>query len=160
MIKVIINRQSLIRTEEDGIMRKFLVCIAVVIAVAALFVACKKKEEVPTAETAETAEVAMEVDVEPGKALFADVNLGTTGKSCESCHPNGGTEGMEMEGMATKPLTGVKDKYPGVFMMMDPEKEVTLAEVINFCIVNPLGGEALAEDSQEMKDLLAYVESL
>lgn len=144
-------------------MRTFLICIAVVVAVAALFVACKKKEEVPTAETAvtaETAEVAMEGDVERGKALFADANLGTTGKSCESCHPAGGTEGMEMEDMATKPLTGVKDKYPGVFAMIDPEKEVTLAEVINFCIENPLAGEPLAEDSQEMKDLLAYIESL
>ncbi|HUV86565.1 MAG TPA: hypothetical protein VMX79_05575 [bacterium] len=144
-------------------MRKFLVCLGVVAAVAALFVACKKKEEAPTAETAmtaETAEVAMAGDVERGKALFADVNLGTTGKSCESCHPNGGTEGMEMEGMTTKPLTGVKDRYPGVFTMMDPEKEVALAEVVNFCITNPLGGEALAEDGQEMKDFLAYLESL
>jgi cytochrome c len=144
-------------------MRTFVVCLGVVAAVGALFVACKKKEEAPTAETAmtaETAEVAMEGNVESGKALFMNVDLGTTGKSCESCHPNGGTEGMEMEGMATKPLTGVKDKYPGVFMMLDPEKEVTLVEVINFCIVNPLGGEALAEDSQEMKDMLAYLESL
>ncbi len=144
-------------------MRKFLVCLGVVAAVAALFVACKKKEEAPTAETAvtaETAEVAVEGNVENGLALFKSVDLGTTGKSCETCHPNGGTEGMEMEGMATKPLTGVKDRYPGVFMMLDPEKEVTLAEAINFCITNPLGGEALAEDSQEMKDFLAYLESL
>lgn len=144
-------------------MRKFLVCLGVVAAVAALFVACKKQEEAPTAETAmtaETAEVAVEGNVENGLALFKNVDLGTTGKSCETCHPNGGTEGMEMEGMATKPLTGVKDRYPGVFMMLDPEKEVTLAEVINFCITNPLGGEALAEDSQELKDLLAHLESL
>ena len=144
-------------------MRKFLVCLGVVAAVAALFVACKKQEEAPTAETtmtAETAEVAVEGNVENGLALFKNVDLGTTGKSCETCHPVGGTEGMEMEGMATKPLTGVKDRYPGVFMMLDPEKEVTLAEVINFCITNPLGGEALAEDSQELKDLLAHLESL
>lgn len=144
-------------------MRKFLVCLGVVAAVAALFVACKKKEEAPTAETAvtaETAEVAVEGNVENGLALFKNVDLGTTGKSCETCHPNGGTEGMEMEGMATKPLTGVKDRYPGVFTMLDPDKEVTLVEAINFCITNPLGGEALAEDSQEMKDLLAYHESL
>lgn len=141
-------------------MRTFVICLGVVAAVAALFVACKKKEEAPTADTAMTAEVAMEGNVENGLALFKNVDLGTTGKSCETCHPNGGTEGMEMEGMATKPLTGVKDKYPGVLMMLDPEKEVTLAEVINFCITNPLGGEALAEDSQEMKDFLAYLESL
>jgi cytochrome c len=144
-------------------MRTFVICLGVVAAVAALFVACKKKEEAPTAETAvtaETAEVALAADVERGKALFIDVNLGTTGKSCESCHPNGGTEGMEMEAMTTKPLTGVKDRYPGVFAMLDPEKEVTLAEVVNFCVTEALEGEALAPDGREMKDLLAYLESL
>ncbi len=144
-------------------MRKFLICLGIVAAVAALFVACKKKEEGPTAETAvtaETAEVAAEGNVENGLALFTSVDLGTTGKSCESCHPNGGTEGVEMEGMTTKPLAGVKDRYPGVFAMMDPEKEVSLAEVVNFCITEALEGDALAEDSQEMKDLLAYLESL
>jgi cytochrome c len=144
-------------------MRKILICLGIVAAVAALFVACKKKEEAPTAETAvtaETAEVAMEGDVQNGILLFGSANLGTTGKSCESCHPNGGTEGMEMEGMTTKPLTGVKDRYPGEFAMAGPNKIVSLAEVVNFCITNPLGGQALAEDSQEMKDLLAYLESL
>lgn len=144
-------------------MRKFLVCLGVVAAVAALFVACKKKEEAPTAETAmtaETAEVAMEGNVENGLALFKNVGLGTTGKSCETCHPNGGTEGMEMEGMATKPLTGVKDRYPGPFAMMPDKEEMTLAEVVNACLTGPVGGEMLADDSQEMKDFLAYLESL
>lgn len=144
-------------------MRTFLICLGAFAAVAALFVACKKKEEAPTAETPatpETAEVAITGDAERGKALFMDTALGTTGKSCETCHPGGGTEGMEMEGMTTKPLAGVKDRYPGIFAMMDPEKEVTLAEVVNFCIANPLKGEPLPEDSQEMKDLLAYLESL
>jgi cytochrome c len=144
-------------------MRTLVICLGVVAAVGALFVACKKKEEAPTAETAmtvETAEMAMAGDVERGKALFADVNLGTTGKSCESCHPNGGTEGMEMEGMATKPLTGVKDRYPGPFAMMPDKEEMTLAEVVNACVTGPVGGEMLADDSREMKDFLAYLESL
>lgn len=144
-------------------MRKFLIGIAVLIAVAALFVACKKKEEMPTAETAvtaETAEMAMAGNIENGKALFMDVNLGTTGKSCESCHPNGGTEGIEMEGLATKPLTGVKDRYPGAFPGAPDKGEMTLAQVVNLCVTGPLGAEALAEDSQEMLDLLAYLESL
>jgi len=144
-------------------MRKFLVCIAVVVAVAALFVACKKKEEVPTAETAvtaETVEAAMAGNIERGKALFMDVNLGTTGKSCESCHPKGGTEGMEMEGMATKPLTGVKDRYPGKFPAAPDKGDMTLAQVVNACVTGPLGAEALPEDGQEMLDFLAYLESL
>lgn len=144
-------------------MRKFLICIAIVIAVAALFVACKKKEEVATAETAitaESAEMAMAGDIERGKTLFMDVNLGTTGKSCESCHPNGGTEGMEMEGMATKPLTGVKDRYPGAFPGAPDKGEMTLPQVVNLCVTGPLGAEPLPENGQAMLDLLAYLESL
>lgn len=146
-------------------MIKLLISIGAVLVVAALFVGCEKAEEAETTDTttedpAETVEVDVEGNVEDGLALFVDTALGTSGKNCESCHPNGGTEGMEMEGMATKSLAGVNDRYPGVFMMMDPEKEVTLAEVVNFCIENPLEGEPLAEDSQEMKDLLAHLESI
>jgi cytochrome c len=144
-------------------MKKLLVYLSVVFAVAALFAACKKAEEGETAETAttaETGEAMAEGNVENGLALFVKTDLGTTGKSCESCHPNGGKEGMEMEGMTTKPLTGVADKYPGVFAMIDPEKEVTLAQVVNFCLENPVGAEPWPEDSQEMKDMLAYLESL
>jgi cytochrome c len=147
-------------------MYKFLSCVAVAVAVGALFVACKKKEEMPTAETgmtagtATTAEVALGGDVERGKALFQDTSLGTTGKSCESCHPNGGLEGMSAEGMKTKPLVGVKDRYPGPFPGAPDKGDTTLAGVINLCLTGPLGGEALAEDGQKMKDLLAYLESL
>jgi cytochrome c len=144
-------------------MRKLLVGIAIVVAVGALFVACKKKEEMPTAETAvtaETGEVAMQGDVERGKTLFMDVNLGTTGKSCESCHPNGGTEGMDAEGIMTKPLSGVKDRYPGTFPGAPDKGEMTLAEVVNLCVTGPLGAEPLPENSQAMLDLLAYLESL
>jgi cytochrome c len=141
-------------------MRTFLIGIAAAVAVAALFVACKKNEEVPTAETgvtavtAETAEVAMAGNAARGLELFKDTKLGTTGMSCESCHPDGGAEGMEMEGMATtKPLTGVKSRYPD-------KGGVTLAQMVNACLTGPLGGTALAEDSPEMQDLLAYLESL
>ena len=145
-------------------MRKLLVYLSVVFVVAALFVACKKAEEAGTAETAmtaetaETAEVMAEGNAENGLALFVKADLGTTGKSCESCHPNGGKEALE--GVTTKPLTGVKNRYPGVFAAIDPEKEVTLAEVVNFCLENPVGAEPWPEDSQEMKDMLAHLESL
>ncbi|UCH77977.1 MAG: hypothetical protein JSU81_09680 [Candidatus Coatesbacteria bacterium] len=147
-------------------MRKLLIGFAVLVVVAALFGACKKRtDEAPTSETVGTPETPATVeppggDPANGLALFTSADLGTSGKSCESCHPNGGTEGMEMEGMATEPLTGVKDRYPGIFEMMDPENEVTLAQVVNFCLTEAVEGEAWAEDSQEMKDMLAYLNSL
>jgi cytochrome c len=140
--------------------KKFLAIFAALLLVTAVFVACKKKEEEPPGATGETGTAVAMGDAAHGMELFKDVALGKSGKSCETCHPNGGTEGMTAEGMTTKPLTGVKDRYPGKFMMIMDKDEVTLAEVVNFCIVNPLEGAPLAEDSQDMKDLLAYLNTL
>jgi cytochrome c peroxidase len=74
-----------------------------------------------------------------GKLLFNDVGLGTTGKSCDSCHAGG------------KGLEGVGAKYSG---------EGKLTAVINNCIKNPLKGSPLDEHGEKMKNLAAYVSSL
>lgn len=77
-------------------------------------------------------------DVAKGKVLFNDPKFagGTSGKSCNSCHPDG--EGLENAGM----------------------KENSLEETVNMCIENALNGEALDTQSQEMKDIVAYIKSL
>lgn len=74
-------------------------------------------------------------DREHGKALFNDPGLGgsTNDKSCGSCHPGG--SGLE---------TASGD----------------IADTINRCIKSALEGEGLDKDSQEMKDLSAYIKSL
>lgn len=144
-------------------MGKFLVCVAVVIAAAALFVACQKKEEAPTVETAAKLgppEIPIEGDALRGLELFKNTSLGTTGKSCESCHPNGGQEGMKTEGMTTKPLTGVKDRYPGPFPMMPDKGDMKLEQVVNACLTGPVGGEPFIEDGRDMADMIAYLNGL
>lgn len=77
-------------------------------------------------------------DIAKGKVLFNDPKFagGTAGKSCNSCHPDG--EGLENAGM----------------------KEKSLEETVNMCIENALNGEALDTQSQEMKDIVAYIKSL
>jgi len=77
-------------------------------------------------------------DVAKGKVLFNDPKFagGTSGKSCNSCHPDG--EGLENAEM----------------------KENSLEETVNMCIENALTGEALDTQSQEMKDIVAYIKSL
>ncbi len=74
-------------------------------------------------------------NVERGKQLFADPKLGgsTNDKSCNTCHPGG--KGLEKAG-------------------------VNLESTIQACIQKALEGKPLATDSQEMKDLVAYIESL
>jgi mono/diheme cytochrome c family protein len=82
-----------------------------------------------------------------GKALFNDPKLGggTSGKSCNSCHPDG------------KGLIGVAEKQewknPG-------GTSPSLAEMVNSCIVMALRGKALYVDSEQMKDLISYLKSL
>ncbi len=84
-------------------------------------------------------------NVEKGKALFNDTSLGTNGKSCGSCHPGGG--GLEKAG-------GKKE-----FNIMG-KKQGSLEEAVNFCIKLALKGKPLKEDSQKMKDIVAYIRSL
>lgn len=76
-----------------------------------------------------------EPTVEKGKALFNDPQLGTSGKSCGSCHPDG--KGMEKAGA-----------------------KANLAAMINTCISKPLKGAALDEKSVEMQSLVLYIQSL
>ncbi len=73
--------------------------------------------------------------VEKGKALFNDPRLGTTGKSCNDCHPNG--KGAEK-------AAAKKD----------------IEQIVNGCITHSIKGKALAVDSVEMRSLVMYIKSL
>ena len=72
-----------------------------------------------------------------GKELFTSKQLGTNGKSCNTCHPDG--KGLEKAAAYD---------------------EGELATIINQCIKNPLKGKELASASTEMKSLILYVMSL
>ena len=76
-----------------------------------------------------------EASAEKGMALFNDSNLGTSGKSCSSCHLDG--QGIEMAG----------------------DKE-NLTDIINTCITRPLKGQALDTKSVEMQSMVLYIKSL
>lgn len=69
-----------------------------------------------------------------GKELFNSKSLGSNGKSCAKCHPNG------------KSLEGI-----GSY------NEQQLGEVVNSCIERSLAGKPLAADSTDLKALIAYL---
>ena len=73
--------------------------------------------------------------IDKGKALFNDPKLGTNGKTCNTCHPNG--KGLEKAG-----------------------EKSDLEGIINGCITIPLKGKALDPKSVEMQSLVLYVKSL
>ena len=84
--------------------------------------------------------------VERGKALWSDASLGTNGQSCASCHAD------------PAKLAGVAQMYPKYSKM--PNRVLTLDQVVNMCIVNPMKGKALAWDDPRMTDIVAYMASL
>jgi cytochrome c len=91
-----------------------------------------------------------------GKELFMDASLGTNGKSCNTCHASGGTEAGKMGDKEVPPFMHIGKKYPGYFSLAD--RNMTIDQVIDFCIVNAMEGKALPWDDQRMTDLATYVE--
>ncbi len=75
--------------------------------------------------------------IETGRTLFESPQLGTSGRSCASCHPQG-------EGLADS-------------IYLD---ETELIKTINLCIRKPLQGEPLDPASTEMDSLVMYLRSL
>ncbi len=82
-----------------------------------------------------------EAAVKKGRQVFTDPGLGTNGVVCAQCHPNAAN---------THPET-----YPKFQKQLG--KVATMAEMINFCIMNPLEGKPLALDDPRMIAIQAYI---
>jgi cytochrome c553 len=92
--------------------------------------------------------LASAASVDKGKALFESSSLGggTKGKSCSTCHEGGKNLGSDLFERRQ-------------FTIMKMEKK-SLADVINVCIENALGGVAIDPQGQEMQDLTAHMKTL
>ncbi len=73
--------------------------------------------------------------------LWKDASLGKAGVSCSTCHPDG--NGLE------------KEAFPRYIEMAGDI--LTLDQMINFCMTNPMKGKPLSWQSVEMTALAAYV---
>jgi len=76
-----------------------------------------------------------------GEKLFHSSKLGNNKVSCDQCHPNAAN---------THPET-----YPKFQQQIG--KVISLFEMVNWCIRNPLEGDPLAADDPKMVALLAYI---
>ena len=79
--------------------------------------------------------------VQKGRELWTSPELGTNGVACAQCHPNGAN---------THPET-----YPKFQQQLG--RVITLREMINWCIRQPLEGKALALDDPKMIALESYI---
>lgn len=123
-------------------MKKLTIVIMCMIATGLLFTAAFAAHDVGSGTAAVVAG-----DVAKGKALFNDTKFAgaTSGKSCNTCHPNG--KGLEMA--ADKKEFNIMGK-----------KQKSLEEAVNFCIENAIKGKAIDTASNQMKDIVAYIKSL
>ncbi len=86
-------------------------------------------------------------DVEKGKTLFNDTEFAgaTSGKSCNSCHP----DGNGLERAADKKEFNIMGK-----------KQNSLEEAVNLCIEMAIKGKSIDTASNQMMDIVAYIRSL
>jgi cytochrome c len=84
-----------------------------------------------------TVSAATNPTLEQGRNIFNNTSLGSNGKSCAVCHPNG------------KGLDNLADYGDG-----------ELTGIINHCIRSALEGKELEPASMEMKSLIEYMRSL
>jgi cytochrome c len=82
--------------------------------------------------------------MEKGEKLWNNDKLGKSGVSCATCHSG------------DVPLK--KEPFPKYIKMADDI--LTLDQMINFCMINPIKGKPLSWESQEMTALAAYVQRL
>lgn len=78
-----------------------------------------------------------------GKKLWNDENLGTSGVACISCHD--GYELLHLER---------NQNFPHFVKMVGDV--VSLDQMINYCMLNPMKGKAFDKDSKELTAMAAY----
>ncbi|WP_411281998.1 c-type cytochrome [Gemmatimonas sp.] len=114
--------------------------------VVVFIVGCAERAPVPHAGNAERGLALM--------SAFRDSLPEHSGNAlrCVSCHLDNGTRPSAMS------WQGTAARYPRY--RARPGYEETLARRVNECVARSLAGRMLPEDGQEMRDMLAYLETL
>ena len=79
---------------------------------------------------------AEEPSLDRGRELFESNKLGTSGRSCATCHPGG----KKLEWAATF-------------------EEERLATIVNNCVKKAIKGNPIPTDSSDMKSILMYIKT-
>jgi len=98
-------------------------------------------------------ELSGQADVALGSKLWNDRTLGKTGLACSSCHV----------GQYALMNATFKQPYPHRVAMPYQQAgadQVSAAEMVQFCMLVPMGTDPLPWESDELASLAAYVESI
>jgi len=125
-----------------GRMKKYAGASAVVLIVTVILsIAFSTKAKEFTKEDLERWDKEFMSVVMAGEKLFHSASLGTNKVSCDQCHPNAAN---------THPET-----YPKFQQQIG--RVVSLYEMVNWCLRNPLEGDPLGADDPKMVALLSYI---
>jgi len=122
-------------------MGRMLIAVAAVAVVGgAVFVLLANADE-PTQADLDRWEKEYMTVVQKGRELWTSPELGTNGVACAQCHPNAAN---------THPET-----YPKFQQQLG--RVIPLRDMINWCLIHPLEGEALKLDDPRLVAMEAYV---
>lgn len=97
--------------------------------------------------------------IRQGQHLFTHATFGGSGRTCNSCHSNGGRgPGKLPNGKKIPSLTNAAAIFPVYKAKFG--HIVTLEDQIRHCIANALKGTPPPYDSDEIRNLTVYVTSL
>lgn len=121
---------------------KMLAGVSTAMAVGVVLIATSTVQAKPPRSEAQVAQeqALLMQAVAKGDGLWHNPGLGTNGLACGNCHP---------DGSASNPHTFPK-------FQTNLGKVGTLREMINWCIMVPMQGKALALDSEDMIAMEAY----
>jgi len=123
-------------------MKKFFgILLIVLLALAVLTIKLSTQAAEFTKEDVERYTKEFMTVVKEGEKLFHSSTLGKNKVSCDQCHPNGAN---------THPET-----YPKFQKQLG--RVISLFEMVNWCLRNPLEGDPLAAEDPRMVALLSYI---
>jgi len=97
--------------------------------------------------------------IEDGKRLYSHETFGGNGRTCETCHANGGVgPGKLPDGKSIPSLENAAAIFPR--FNSRAKKIVTLEDQIHSCVHGGLQGNSPAYGSEQLVDLVSYVTSL
>ena len=110
-------------------------------------------------QEATAAEPQLEKAIQSGKALFDHETFGGNGKTCQSCHMDGGAAPGKLPNGTTIPSLS---NAAAIFPRFNPKanKVITLEDQLRHCIAGGLQGKPPAYGSEQLTQLVSYVSSL
>lgn len=112
-----------------------------------------------SSQEAAAAEPQLEKAIQDGKSLFFNETFSGNGKTCASCHVNGGVgPGKLPNGNAIPSLSNAAAIFPR--FNSKENKVITLSDQVRRCVVGRFEGKPPAYGSPQLIQLVTYVTSL